>query len=205
MFKVSSKYFKASALACLTLFMLVSMMVLAQPQAEAKDHAKFDKDGNLIQPKDFAWRKWIYVGTPVTPNSLNPPEAPFPEFHNVYMDTSSFDHYSKTGEFPDDTLLIKELVSVGATKAASGNGFFEGDFIGLEAAYKSKKRYPDEPGNWVYFSFSHKPPPYPESAKLQPAASCNACHQAAAAEDWVFTQYYPVLRAAKAMAKEKKK
>ncbi|MGI9534800.1 MAG: cytochrome P460 family protein, partial [Thermodesulfobacteriota bacterium] len=24
-----------------------------------------------------------------------------------------------------------------------------------------------------------------------------ACHQAAAADDWVFTQYYPVLRAAK--------
>jgi len=204
MYKVISKYLYASTLACLTVIMLVSMMVIAQPQAEAKEHAKFDKDGNLIQPKDFEWRKWMYVGTPVTPNSLNPPEAPFPEFHNVYMDPSSFEHYSKTGEFPDGTLLIKELVSVGATKAVSGNGFFEGDFIGLEAAYKSNKRYPDEPGGWVYFSFSHKPPPYPESAKLQPAASCNACHQAAAAEDWVFTQYYPVLRAAQSVMKEKK-
>ncbi len=194
---VNSKYFYASMLACLVVILLVSMMVLAQPQAEAKEHAKFNKDGNLIQPKDFEWRKWIYVGTPVTPNSLNPPEAAFPEFHNVYIDPGSFEHFSKTGEFPEGTLLIKELVSVGATKAASGNGFFEGDFIGLEAAYKSKKRYPDEPGNWVYFSFSHKPPPYPASAKLMPAAACNSCHEINAADDWVFTQYYPVLRAAK--------
>lgn len=204
MLNVSSRYLSLSVLACAVVIFMFMMIVLPGPQAEAKEHAKFDKDGNLIQPKDFEWRKWMYVGTPVTPNSLNPPEAPFPEFHNVYMDPSSFKHYSKTGEFPDGTLLIKELVSVGATKAASGNGFFEGDFIGLEAAYKSKKRYPDEPGNWVYFSFSHKPPPYPESAKLQPAASCNACHQAAAAEDWVFTQYYPVIRAAQSVMKEKK-
>ncbi len=203
MLNLRSKYLFVSVLACASLILLLSMMILAQPQAEAKEHAKFDKDGNLIQPKDYEWRKWIYVGTPVTPNSLNPPEAPFPEFHNVYMDPNSFDHYSKTGEFPEGTLLIKELVSVGATKASSGNGFFEGDFIGLEAAYKSKKRYPDEPGNWVYFSFSHKPPPYPESGKLQPTASCNACHQATAGEDWVFTQFYPVLRAAKAAVKKK--
>lgn len=204
MFKISSKCLYASTLACLAFVLLLSIIVISQPQAEAKEHAKFDKDGNLIQPKDYEWRKWIFVGAPVTPNSLNPPEAPFPEFHNVYMDPTSFKHYSKTGEFPEGTLLIKELVSVGATKASSGNGFFEGEFQGLEAAYKSKKRYPDEPGNWVYFSFSHKPPPYPESAKLQPSASCNACHQATAAEDWVFTQYYPVLRAAQSVMKEKK-
>ncbi len=29
-----------------------------------------------------------------------------------------------------------------------------------------------------------------------PTSACNACHQGIAAGDWVFTQYYPVLRAA---------
>jgi len=167
----------------------------------AKEHDlayKINEKGELVQPKNFAWREWVYVGTPVTPNSMNPPEAPFPEFHNVYINPDSFKHYSKTGEFKDGTILFKELVSVGATQASSGKGFFEGDFIGLEATVKNSKQFPNEPGNWAYFTFSHKPPPYPESAKMQPAASCNtACHQALAADDWVFTQYYPVLRAAK--------
>jgi len=170
----------------------------------AKEHLKFNEKGELIQPKDFKWREWIYVGTPVTPNSMNPPEAAFPEFHNVYINPESFKHYSKTGQFEDGTVLFKELVSVGATQASSGKGFFEGDFIGLEAAVKDSKRFKDEPGNWAYFTFSHKPPPYPESAKMQPAASCNtACHQALAADDWVFTQFYPVLRAAKPKMEKK--
>lgn len=180
------------------MLMIVFVFGIIISTSWAKEHLKFNEKGELEQPKDFKWRAWIYVGTPVTPNSLNPPEAAFPEFHNVYINPESFEHYSKTGKFPDGTVLIKELVSVGATEASSGKGYFEGDFIGLEAAVKDSKRFKDEPGFWAYFTFSHKAPPYPETAKLQPAASCNtACHQAKAADDWVFTQYYPVLRAAK--------
>jgi len=189
---------KRFVILCAISFFVVLIVVIFTRPSLAEEAVKYNKDGELIQPKNFEWRKWVYVGTPVTPNSLNPPEAAFPEFHNVYINTESFDHYSKTGQFKDGTVLIKELVSVGATQASSGKGFFEGDFIGLEAAVKDSKRFKDEPGFWAYFTFSHKPPPYPDTAKMQPAASCNtACHQALAADDWVFTQYYPVLRAAK--------
>jgi hypothetical protein len=31
---------------------------------------------------------------------------------------------------------------------------------------------------------------------MKPAAMCNKCHQDNARTDWVFSQYYPVLRAA---------
>ena len=44
----------------------------------------FNAEGELLRP-DFRFREWVYVGTPLTPNELNPPEAPFPEFHNVYI------------------------------------------------------------------------------------------------------------------------
>ena len=72
-----------------------------------------------------------------------------------------------------------------------------GEFNGFEIAYKSAERFPDEPGNWAYFTFGHKPEPYNPTAKAMPTAACAACHVAAAAEDMVFTQYYPVLKAAK--------
>ena len=71
-------------------------------------------------------------GTPLTPNELNPPEAPFPEFHNVYIHPDDFDFWKNTGTFPDGTVLVKELVTVGSKKAVSGNGYFMGKFIGLE-------------------------------------------------------------------------
>ncbi len=182
----------------LSFFIIYLTPVVFTMTTEAEEAVKYSEKGELVQPENFAWRQWVYVGTPITPNSLNPPEAPFPEFHNVYINPESFKHYSNTGKFKDGTVLIKELVSVGATQASSGKGFFQGEFIGLEAAVKDSKRFKDEPGYWAYFTFSHKPPPYPDTAKLQPAASCNsACHQALAADDWVFTQFYPVLRAAK--------
>lgn len=153
-------------------------------------------DGELERPTGY--REWIYVGTPVTPNDMNNGKAAFPEHHNVYIDPDSWAHWKETGEFRDGTILVKELVSVGSKAAVSGAGYFQGEFIGLEATIKSKEHFPDEPGNWAYYSFStpdHKS--LSEVAKPFPAQACNACHAASAADDFVFTQYYPVLTAGK--------
>ncbi len=154
----------------------------------------FNAEGQLTRPEGY--REWVYIGTPLTPNDLNPPEAAFPEFHNVYMHPSDFAAYKETGEMPDGTILVKELVSVGSKQAASGNGYFMGEFIGLEATVKDATRFAAEPGNWAYFSYGHAYP-LAESAPAQPTAACNGCHLASAAEDFVFSQYYPVMGAAK--------
>ena len=153
----------------------------------------FTPDGKLKKPEGY--RKWVYVGTPITPNELNGGEAPFPEFHAVYIDPDSFAHYEKTGEFRDGTILIKELSGVGDKEATSGKGYFMGDFTGLEASIKDSKRFKDEPGNWAFFTFGHHYPLKAEASK-QNAAVCNSCHQASAQKDYVFSQFYPVLRAA---------
>jgi hypothetical protein len=137
----------------------------------------------------------VYVGEVVTPNDMNDGEATFPEFHSVYMDPESFAEYEKTGKFRDGTVLIKELSSVGSKKAPSGNGYFQGEFTGLEATIKDSKRFKDEPGNWAYFSFGHKYPLEAEVSK-SPTFACNKCHQDSAKQDWVFTQNYNVLPAA---------
>jgi len=152
--------------------------------------------GELIRPTDY--RTWIYIGTPVTPNDLNGGHAAFPEMHNVYIDPESYKVYKETGKFREGTVIVKELVSVGATSAVSGKGYFEGEFLGLEASVKSKKDFPNEPGNWAIFSFSDmKTGILKESAKAMPVDKCVSCHQASAEDDFVFTQYYPILRAAK--------
>jgi hypothetical protein len=163
--------------------------------ATAEEYFTID-NGELQRPTGY--REWVYVGTPVTPNDMNDGKAAFPEHHNVYIDPESWAYWKETGEFRENTILIKELVSVGSKAAVSGNGYFQGDFIGLEATIKSKQHFPDEPGNWAYYSFS-KPDlkTLATEAKPFPAASCNGCHAGAAADDWVFTQYYPVLRGGK--------
>ena len=165
----------------------------AEPQAGQAALVEFTPDGKLKRPEGY--REWIYIGTPLTPNDMNGGEAPFPEFHAVYIDRESFAHFKKTGEFRDGTVLVKDLVSVGSKEAPSGKGYFEGDFNGMDVSIKDSKRFKDEPGNWGYFTFGHKPPLKAEAA-MNNAASCNSCHQNNAAKDWVFIQYYPALRAA---------
>ena len=162
--------------------------------------ATFTAGGELERPE--GWREWVYIGTPLTPNALNGGEAPFPEFHSVYIDPSSFEHWQKTGEFREGTMLAKELALVivddahadGSTDQVSGRGYFMGELQGLEIALKDTARFPDEPGGWAYFSFGHQAEPYQQTAAAFPTESCNACHEASADQDWVFTQFYPVLR-----------
>jgi len=162
---------------------------------------KMNAKHELVRPTDY--RTWVYVGTPVTPNELNGGKAAFPEMHNVYIDPVSYEEYKETGNFREGTVIVKELVSVGATEAVSGKGYFEGDFLGLEASIKSKKDFPNEPGNWAIFSFSDmKTGILKDTAPVLPAAMCVSCHQTSAADDFVFTQYYPILTAAKAFGKK---
>jgi hypothetical protein len=94
-------------------------------------------------------------------------------------------------------MIAKELTLVGATAATSGIGFFNGDLQGFEIAHKDSSRYPESTGGWAYYSFGHQPEPYADTTAAMPIAACAACHTAAAADDMVFTQYYPILRAAK--------
>lgn len=173
----------------------VIIMAFAVQVEAAQAAAKYTTKGELIMPKNF--RQWVFVGAPVTPNDMNDGKAAFPEFHHVYINPASFASYKKTGVFPGGTVIVKELVGVGAKKSASGNGYFAGDFIGIAVTVKDAKRFAKEPGNWAYFSFMGDDGKALSSAKAQATAACNTCHQQNAAEDWVFTQHYPVLRAAK--------
>lgn len=128
----------------LTTSSLMGLLAILAANAFAVDFLTI-KDGELERP--IGYREWIYVGTPVTPNDMNDGKADFPEHHNVYIDPESWTHWKETGEFHENTILIKELVSIGTKAAVSGQGYFQGDYIGLEATIKSKAFFPAEPGN----------------------------------------------------------
>src|SRR5262245_32562691 len=78
-------------------------------------------------------------------------------------------------------------------------GSFQKEFTGLSAAVKDKERFPD---GWAYFSFSDGPGKTKEKAPPAKKSACYDCHREKGAEDNVFTQFYPVLKAARARADE---
>ncbi len=176
---------------------VVTQAQAAEPQSSPKKAAaSYNAEGELIRPADH--REWVFVGAPVTPNDMNDGKAAFPEFHNVYIDPASFASYKKKGTFPEGTVILKELVSVGSKSMDSGNGYFQGEFISLEAMVKDNRRFKDEPGGWAFYRFGEAPD-YKAAGLRMKTESCNDCHSGAN-EDYVFTETYPVLRAAKAKA-----
>ncbi|MGH8684387.1 MAG: cytochrome P460 family protein [Nitrosospira sp.] len=194
------RFFQKALLGGIAPLLLSGMLVTQAKPANALDtvYAKFNKAGELLRPAEY--REWIFVGAPVTPKDMNDGKPAFPEFHNVYIDPGSWRYWKRTGKFRENTIFVLEMVSVGDKKSSSGNGYFQGEFGGLAAAVKNKKRFPNNTDNWAYFGFGDK-----RTAAAQPDDACAACHKANAADDMVFTQHYPVLRAAKGKPKEKGK
>jgi Cytochrome P460 len=161
--------------------------------------AVFDSDGKLKLPTGY--RRWVFVGAPLTPNGLNNGKAGFPEYHHVYVEEKNLDVYLKTGSFPEGTVIVKELTRVlnptfpdGSRTEPSGRGYFNGEFNGMDVTVKDSKRFANTNG-WGFFNFGHHPLPYAESAKEASAAECASCHAAFVAKtDMTWIQFYPMLR-----------
>ncbi len=62
--------------------------------SENIQQAEFTTENEAKTPIDY--RKWIFIGSPLTPNALNDGAAAFPEFHNVYVEPSAYEPVSYT-------------------------------------------------------------------------------------------------------------
>jgi len=189
-----------------TLFSLALGLMFASTAQADKGYAHFDSDGQLIRP--VGYREWVYIGAPLTPDDMNKGKAAFPEFHNVYIDPTSWTHWKQTGEFRDGTIIMKELVSVASKSSSSGQGYFMGEFIGLEAVVKDTKRFPASDQHWGFFRFTKEAHPTESQhsllnrSRVNKSESCAACHGANAKQEMIFIQHYPVLRAAKGLGEK---
>lgn len=145
------------------------------------------------------FREWVFLGAPLTPNGLNDGQAGFPEFHHVYIEPSAYAAWVATGEFPEGTTIVKELVLMheaeyadGSRDEPSGRGFFAARFAGIDMMVKDSLRFAAT-GGWAFFNFGHHEPPYAETAVAASEDACAACHAANATHDMVFTRFYPIL------------
>jgi Cytochrome P460 len=177
---------------------------LAKPVAAAQSvqsTAIFDSQGKLKLPDPHAFRRWVFVGAPLTPDALNNGKASFPEYHHVYIEQKNVDAYLKTGEFPEGTIIVKELTRVlkptfpdGSRTEPSGRGYFNGGYNGIDVSVKDKKRFAQTNG-WGFFTFGHHPLPYEKTAAEAPVTECAGCHLGnVAATDMTWIQFYPLLR-----------
>ncbi|MFC6671132.1 cytochrome P460 family protein [Marinobacterium aestuariivivens] len=179
--------------------LLGSWIATARAESMADWGPAWDRNGKLLLPEHF--RHWVFLGSPLTPNALNGGQAAFPEYHNVYVQPQAFAAYRETGQWPEGTIMLKELQLTrqathpdGSSQEASGRGFFPGTLNGIDISVKDSSRFRDTEG-WGFFNFGHHAPPYAESAAAQPAEACAGCHMENAT-NMVFSKFYaPILDA----------
>src|SRR6201982_2895876 len=164
---------KQSLAATLTAIAVIGVSVAlfhAKPLVAQTDRsaAVFTSDGKLKLPTGY--RRWVFVGAPLTPNGLNDGHAGFPEYHHVYIEAQNVDAYLKTGSFPEGTVIVKELTRVlnptfpdGSRKEPSGRGYFNGAYNGIDMSIKDSKRFAKTNG-WGFFTYGHHPLPYEKSS-----------------------------------------
>jgi hypothetical protein len=179
----------------------------AQTPSRPRYLPEYNAAGDLLLPKNF--HEWVYVGSPLTPIALNggkacpepttdadQPCTGFPEYHNVYIEPGSYEIYTRTNKFPEETIIFKELQLTlpgqnpdGSRTEASGRGFFGAKFNGADVTVKDTKRFAAS-GGWGYFNFNHHEPKAP-TAKVTECG--HSCHLGGAKKDEVWTQFYPLL------------
>jgi len=189
-------------------YMLMARPAAAQPQKESP--LVWNADGTVQLPTGF--RKWVFVGAPLTPEALNNgkyncdqpggcTKSNFPEYHHVYIEQKNVDAYLKRGEFPEGTVIVKELTRVltptfpdGSRTEPSGRGYFNGAYNGIDMEVKDSKKYAKTNG-WGYYTFGHHPLPYNKTSAERPVSECAGCHIANVAKtDMTWIQFYPLLR-----------
>ena len=156
----------------------------AAPQATGGAPA-FTSGGRLKRPAHY--REWIYL-TSGLDMSYNP-GAGKPShsiFDNVFVNPDSWARFQRTGTWPDGTTLLIENRTAESSTSINRRGQTQSvAVLGLEVHVKDASI----PGGWGFYSFDSDAP-----ASLIPrSADCYACHQAHAAVDTTFVQFYPTL------------
>ena len=145
----------------------------------------YDRSGALRRPAGI--ERWIMVGASLGLGYSDVTEPPPGRFHRVYLETGAYEHYRRTGAFPDGTMLGLSIRAPSRRVPPARAGWTEGELVALEMAVKDTARFE---GGWAYFDFGADA----TTARAFPPTRCASCHVQHAARDNVFIQFYPQLR-----------
>lgn len=154
--------------------------------AVAAQAPEYTADNRLILPTDY--REWIFLTSSLDLNydEAVPGAGRNSLLDNVFVNPQAYGVFSKTGTWPDKTVLVKENRTAASAGSISKSGKFQTAVASMELHVKDEARFP---GKWAFFVSDGKAPARP----MPRTASCYSCHEQNAAVDTTFVQFYPTL------------
>ena len=163
--------------------LFLALLPCAGSAAETLEYTFGDQ---LRVPADY--RQWVFLTSSIdlNYNDAVPGAGRHSMLDNVFVNREAYSQFTKTGTWPDKTVLVKENRLAESAGTLSKSGKFQTGIMSIEMHVKDEARVP---GKWGFFVSDGKNP-----GRLMPqSAACYSCHAEHAAVDTTFVQFYPTL------------
>jgi hypothetical protein len=150
-------------------------------------HAADKMPPPATMPVPANYREWVYLTSGLDMTYDSPIGAGLPTDHhsvfdNVFVNPEAYRVFMKTGTWPDDTTFVLENRAGESDVSINKAGRTQGAVTGLEIHTKLH-------GEWAFYVRAKEG----GERLIAKPASCYTCHEAHAAVDTTFTQFYPTL------------
>jgi hypothetical protein len=178
--------------ACQVLLAATSVLGLVGSAHAADDAKPVDAQGNLRVPADYR-TSYEYLGSWAVAGG---PGKGSKELHTVYASPGTVGAYQKSGNFPQDAVLVKEVfdasTAIMSTGQASRAETLKGWFVMIrdtKASHPENKLWGDGWG-WSWFDVGNPN----KTTSTNYRTDCQGCHVPARSTDWIYIQGYPSLK-----------
>jgi hypothetical protein len=170
---------------------LVSLLLLAGAAGSEnrtgaeEDTPRYTAAGELQVP--VRYREWVFLSSGVD-MSYKPVAAAagHSTFENVFVNPAAYRAFLQSGTWPDKTMFMLEIRAAAGATSINRNGQTQAEqVLGKELHVKDARL----DGGWGFFAVTDSG----KGVLIKRPAECYSCHEAHAAVDTTFVQFYPTL------------
>jgi Cytochrome P460 len=178
------KFFLRSTLLSAAVILTFCFAWMAASSNDMSPKPQYDEKGHLLRPTDY--RDWEFLSAGYGMN-YSPAPGSHEMFTNVFVQRWAYQEFVSSGKWPEQTMFVIDEREAQSKGSINKTGHFQTDLMGLAVEVKDSKHFPEK---WAYFGFDEND----KTAEAAPKGNaCFSCHEAHAAVEHTFVQFYPTL------------
>lgn len=167
------------------LVLTAAFILLAAAPEEKMPKPQYDEKGQLLRPADY--REWIFLSAGYGMN-YSPEPGGHEMFTNVFVQRWAYNQFLSSGKWPEQSMFVIDERDASSRSSINQKGHYQTDLMGLAVEVKDSARNPEK---WAYYGFDADG----KTAGAMPKGNgCWSCHEAHAAVEHTFVQFYPTLK-----------
>jgi Cytochrome P460 len=162
-----------------------ALLKAATPEESSSDRPQYTNSNELLKPTDY--RNWVFLSSGFG-MTYNPMAGGHDMFTNVFVPQWAYREFLGSGKWPERTMFVVEERGGDTKISINQHGHYQTtDLMGIGVEVKDSSHFPEK---WAYFNFDQTT----KSAAANPKEGCFQCHDAHAAVEHSFVQFYPTLK-----------